>query len=352
MAFLKNIIRGGDGSSYFSEKTKKVAIAFIIVIIVISYGLFFYLQNATENDIKNSLIEQQRQRQIESTKAISQSIGSNLDSIVARLQMLASSVNLQRGQSSDNNTRTLLEEIYHQITAVTPVDRLFILDKDNIVKMNIVPKGENTFVSANVSSLSWVKEATTDKKNSMPFFSNGYVGLDNKYRIVLTYPIINRQTGEYFGLVGVAIPTETFFAHYGNIHDVNSQFLAVFDRNATYLAVGIKDLVGKNFFGEFTQKFINYNPVLNNLTRNLFAGNNGYDVYDYGRGERLTTQFPVFINGVAKYFVQVVTPTQQIHSQIDGVLLTQRIETFTLLAGTTAAIVVLIIFLLKWSNTL
>lgn len=48
-------------------------------------------------------------------------------------------------------------------------------------------------------------------------------------------------------MVGVAIPTQIFFAHYGNIHDVNSQFLAVFDRNATYLAVGIKDLVGKNF---------------------------------------------------------------------------------------------------------
>ena len=111
-------------------------------------------------------------------------------------------------------------------------------------------------------------------------------------------------------------------------------------------------MVGKNFFGEFTQKFINHNPVLNNLSRILFAGNNGYGVYDYGRGERLTTQFPVLINGVAKYFVQVVTPTQQIYSQINDVLFTQRIETFTLLAGTTAAIVVLIIFLIKWSNTL
>jgi hypothetical protein len=120
----------------------------------------------------------------------------------------------------------------------------------------------------------------------------------------------------------VAIPTEIFFAHYGNIHDVNSQFLAVFDRNATYLAVGIKDLVGKNFFGEFTQEFINYNPVLNNLSRNLFVGNDGYGIYDYGRGERLTTQFPIFINGAAKYFVQVVTPTQQIYSQINAVLLT------------------------------
>jgi signal transduction histidine kinase len=128
--------------------------------------------------------------------------------------------------------------------------------------------------------------------------------------------------------------------------------LAVFDRNATYLAVGIKDLVGKNFFGEFTQEFINYNPVLNNLSRNLFVGNDGYGIYDYGRGKRLTTQFPIFINGAAKYFVQVVTPTQQIYSQINAVLLIQRTETFILLAGTTVATVVLIIFLIKWSNTL
>jgi hypothetical protein len=80
---------------------------------------------------------------------------------------------LQRGQLANNNTRTLLEEAYHQITAFTPVDRLFILDKDNIVKINIVPKGENTFVGTDVSSLSWVKEATIDKKNSMPFFLMG-----------------------------------------------------------------------------------------------------------------------------------------------------------------------------------
>ena len=350
MNFLRNIIKGSN--RLFGEKTKKIAIVSIALVLTVSYGLFFYLQTITENDIKNSLIQQQRQRQIESTKAISQNIGSDLDSIMARLQMLARSAELQGGQFSDNNTRTLLEEVYHQIIAITAVDRLFILDKNNIVKMNIVPKGENTFVGSNVSALSWVKGATGDKKNSIPFFSNGYVGLDNKYRIVLTYPIIDKQTGEYFGLVGVAIPTEIFFAHYGNIHDVNSQFLAVFDRNATYLAVGIKDLVGKNFFGEFTQEFINYNPVLNNLSRNLFVGNDGYGIYDYGRGERLTTQFPIFINGAAKYFVQVVTPTQQIYSQINAVLLTQRTETFTLLAGTTVATVVLIIFLIKWSNTL
>jgi signal transduction histidine kinase len=349
--FLKNIIKG-ENRLFAREKTKRIAIISIILILVISYSLFFYLQTITENDIKNSLIEQQRQRQIESTKAISQNIGSDLDSIMARLQMLASSVNLQQGQLSENNTRTLFQGVYDQITAITPVDRLFILDKNNIVKLNIVPTGENTFVGSDLSSFNWVKEATADKKNSNPDFSNGFVGLDKKHRIAITYPIINVETREYFGIVGVAIPTQTFFAHYGNIHDVNSQFLAVFDRNATYLAVGVKELVGKNFFGEFTQKFINHNTVLNNLSKNLFAGNEGYGVYDYGRGERLTTQSPIVVNGAAEYFIQVVTPTRQIYSQIDNVLLTQRIETFTLLAGITAAIVILIIFLIKWNNTL
>lgn len=199
MNFLRNIIKGSN--RLFGEKTEKIAIVSIALVLTVSYGLFFYLQTITENDIKNSLIQQQRQRQIESTKAISKNIGSDLDSIMARLQMLARSAELQGGQFSDNNTRTLLEEVYHQIIAITAMDRLFILDKNNIVKMNIVPKGENTFVGSNVSALSWVKGATGDKKNSIPFFSNGYVGLDNKYRIVLTYPIIDKKTAEYWGAV-------------------------------------------------------------------------------------------------------------------------------------------------------
>jgi uncharacterized membrane protein YfhO len=96
MNFLRNIIKGSN--RLFGEKTKKIAIVSIALVLIVSYGLFFYLQTITENDIKNSLIQQQRQRQIESTKAISQNIGSDLDSIMARLQMLARSAELQGGQ--------------------------------------------------------------------------------------------------------------------------------------------------------------------------------------------------------------------------------------------------------------
>ena len=82
MVFLKNAIN-------IFGTTKTIGVIWIIAIIAISYGLFFYLQNATESNIRNSLFEQQKQRQVDSTKAISERISSDLDSIMSRLQGLA-----------------------------------------------------------------------------------------------------------------------------------------------------------------------------------------------------------------------------------------------------------------------
>jgi hypothetical protein len=334
--------------SRLSGKVKELGTISVILIVVTSYALFSYLQYTTENNIKNRLFDQQKQSQFESTKALSEHISSDLGSVMARLPGLANSAYLQNGQVSDNKTKRLMEESYHQINSTA--DRLFILDKNNILKINMVPDGQKSFIGTDISFIDWVRETQTKHK---PVFSNGYVGLDGNYRIGLAYPIVNRETGEYNGLIGAVIPTESFFAHYGNIHDIYSQFLVVFDKNATLLAVGAsKTLVGKNFFGGGTQRFVHHNQILNDLTRSLLDGNSGSGVYDYGRGERLNTYYPIFLNGKPTYFVQGVTPTASIYSKVNEVLSTQRLETFSLLAGTTAAIIVLIIFLMKWTGTL
>ena len=110
--------------NFSDRKTKELAIIFIISIIVISYGLFFYLQNNTERNIRNSLFEQQKQRQIESALAISQHIGSDLDSIMARLQDLANSAYLQEGDLSSNTTKKSMQQMYVQMANITKVDRL------------------------------------------------------------------------------------------------------------------------------------------------------------------------------------------------------------------------------------
>ena len=53
-----------------------------------------------------------------------------------------------------------------------------------------------------------------------------------------------------------------------------------------------------------------------------------------------------------KYFGFVVTPTSTIFSQIDNVISMHMIEIFTLLAGFTITVAVLVVFLIKWNTNL
>jgi signal transduction histidine kinase len=66
----------------------------------------------------------------------------------------------------------------------------------------------------------------------------------------------------------------------------------------------------------------------------------------------LKTGHPIFVGSKPEYFVFIITPTSTIFSQINEVISIQRIEIFSLLAGITAAVVVLIIFLMKWNTSL
>jgi len=331
-------------------RVKKIGIISVILISIVSYGLFFYLQNINGQNIRESIFNSQLDRQSESTRTITQHIGSDLRLLESMLQDLADSSYLQQGYLSGDKTAKLVEEKFDQLNTVTKVDGLFIADDQDVITLHKVPKGLRSFVNINISSRDYV----TQTKNTLkPVFSDGFEWIDGKYKIAITYPIINRDTGKYLGLVAAEIPTVEFFENYGNVHDINSQFLVAYDKNANLLAVGAsKDLVGKNFFGEFTQKFVNHNAILNNLTRDLQGGKEGFAVYDYGRGERLNTQSPILVGPNPAYFIQIVTPTASIYSQVNSILFTEGIKLFSLIAGTTAAIIVLVFVLSKWNSSL
>jgi hypothetical protein len=49
---------------------------------------------------------------------------------------------------------------------------------------------------------------------------------------------------------------------------------------------------------------------------------------------------------------KLVTPTEQIYSNVEDVLFSEGLKMFSLLAGTMAAIAVLIVFLIRWSKIL
>jgi len=329
------------------DKVKKIGIISVILILSLSVGLLIYNQSITEESVRDRFIEEEKERQLESTKSISNHIQSDLNLVITMLDGLATSKYFQEGDLMGTEPETLLKEKYFGYSDI--VNRLFVIDKDGVVRMSLAPRGTETFLGQDFSLRNWVK----DTKTNLSLTLSGGFERQGIYREFITYPIVDRESNEYIGMVGAAIPTEPFFAKYGNVELGDRQFLVAFDRSGTILANGAdKKLMGQNYFGDYVQDFINRNTILNNLTHALLMGNSGYAIYDYGRGERLTTQSPIIIGDRPEFFIQIVTPTDQIHSQIRHVISDENIKMITLFTSTFAAVVVLIILLAKWNNTL
>jgi signal transduction histidine kinase len=326
----------------------KIGIVSVISIVIFSFALFYYIQTVTEANLKNSIMADQIDRQRIAAKSLSQNIGSDLSLVMAVLDGMANSMYIQAGNIYDtNDTNELIKQKYGLIDDI--IDKIFVLDKNDIVTTGVSGAGMDKYLGADFSQREWVKDTRQYQK---PVFSKGFERL-GIFSIYISVPIINKQNGQYVGLIGASIPTERFFARYGNVHDINTQFLVAYDKNGTILAVGAdRNLVGKNFFGSTVQDLVGHNKILNNLTRTLIKGNPAFGIYDYGRSERINTGEPIFVGNKPIYFIQVVTPTKAIFSKVSETLFTERVKGYSLLIAVFASVGILVIFLLKWSNTM
>jgi hypothetical protein len=107
------------------------------------------------------------------------------------LDGLENSIYLQQGELGVDKTRKLVQEKYNKFNSI--IDRLFILNKDDIMTLSLAPMGSHTFLGVDFSFRDWVKET---KITLSPVFSNGYERY-GAYRVFITIPIINRDTGKY-----------------------------------------------------------------------------------------------------------------------------------------------------------
>ena len=325
----------------------KIGIISVISIVIFSFALFYYMQTLTENNVRSSLLTEQVDRQQAASRSLSQHIGSDLSLVMTVLDGLTNSAYMQGGDINSDKTNQLIQEKFNLIDDI--IDKIFVLDKNDVVTTSLSQFGRDQSLGSDFSQREWVKEVRRDLE---PVFSKGFER-QGIYTVYIVVPIINRDDNRYMGLVGASIPTEKFFARYGNVHDINSQFLVIFDKNGTILAVGAdRALVGKNFFGTIVQNFVEHNEILNNLTRTLLKGKSAYAIYDYGRSERVNTGQPILVQNEPIYFLQIVTPTKVIFSKISDTLFTERLKSYSLLIAVFASVGVLLIFLLKWNNTM
>jgi signal transduction histidine kinase len=342
----------------FQRNLPKIGIILVISIIALSYGLYFLFQDTAENDIKERLFEQERQQLLDANKAISQNIISDLDSILTKLKVVAVSPYIQEEEDTQawNKSAPLVQEMYDETKKlVGKTDGMFVIDKSGIIRVNALTeqeqKRQNTFVGTNISHREYVSQAKTTHE---PVFSTSLFSLDGVYRMFIAYPILNGKTNEYMGLVSASIPTVDFFSRFGNVYDVQSQYLIALDRNANYLTHGNRELIGTNFFEEATQNSSTSGAALNRLVDRVLSSESGYAVYNSAEGERLATAYPVSVYGERppSYAVLITTTTSQIYSQIENILLGQRIETFALLGIITVAVIIFTVFLFKWNSSL
>jgi signal transduction histidine kinase len=75
-------------------------------------------------------------------------------------------------------------------------------------------------------------------------------------------------------------------------------------------------------------------------------------IYKFKNEERLNTGYSVLLEGIPHFSLFVITPTSNIYSKINEIILTERLQMFSLIAGIAAAITILTLFLVRWNSLL
>ncbi|HEU4446812.1 MAG TPA: sensor histidine kinase [Nitrososphaeraceae archaeon] len=317
-----------------------------ILIFSLAFGLYFFSRGSAEDSIRELLFEQQKQEQIENTQSLSNRIESDLDRVVMRLELLAREPGLQKGELTSQETSTLLKQADTYINSrITPIDTLGLLNSSNIL-VNISPDEFRSYIGLDRSQTGYVEEVN---KSWQPYISSGFAGALGRYIIAIGVPITNLETGSHVGIIATAPLTTKFFERYGNILNVNAQFIVALDRDGKYLTAAPPELVGKDFFGEEVQNLMNGNPDVYRLYENAVrSGEPGSAVFDAGFGERFATAYPVVYGPQGQIMTVILsTPTAAIYSEIENALFVQKLQTIIILIAATSAISALIFFILR-----
>jgi basic membrane lipoprotein Med (substrate-binding protein (PBP1-ABC) superfamily) len=130
-------------------------------------------------------------RQIKSTKSISQNIGSDLRLVTPMLQDLADSIYLESEMLSGDKVGKILDEKFNQLNSVTRVDSLLITDKEDIITTYKASQGLETFVNIDISFNEYKKET---KKSLQPVYSDAdikfivFTGLVKSKNVASIFP--------------------------------------------------------------------------------------------------------------------------------------------------------------------
>jgi signal transduction histidine kinase len=240
-----------------------------------------------------------------------------------------------------------------------------------VVIESYAPPGEDTFIGLDLSFRDYVNKT---KETRLPVYSDLFKGADGVNRITITYPIFNKTdyfgqdmriarsadstpnkttiSDTYLGLVAASVPVSQLFERYGNIFNVDSQYLVGYDKNGSIMVSPRTEYIGKNYLNPEIQQVIGNNGVYNGIISNLINGKPDQGMYTTDLGERYNTAFPIMADNNSVYGLSLVTPTKSIYEDINEVMRNDRIQSALLFTTMSAGVLIIILILRNWSKDL
>ena len=335
-----------------AAKSRPTRFAIVVVALIVGFALgsSIYYQSVNEQNIRAALFEEQRIRQTQNMEGLERQINSELESIAGRLQGIANSNYIQGGELSGNGTASLLAENYLPIR--DSVGSIFILDRNDVVTSII--SADDDGVENRVGLSHFGKDYVSEARSKLsPVLSRSYADSNNASHVIMSYPVIQRERGEYLGLVAASIPIQQILGGLGSPYITESERVIATDKSGTFVLADDQTLIGKDFHSREVLQELNNPDDFQNLFSLALNGQHGSVVVDglYQR-ERLLVAYPVNLREEPVFVVVGSTPTEGIYSKIEDIVFAQRIQTIALVSAIAAAIAVLIYFLARWSETL
>jgi signal transduction histidine kinase len=340
------------------EQTKN-SLLYISCAVIITYGVFLYLQNSYQDTLTKTIVEEQKGRQEYLATSVARNIQSDLDSILQRINNLALSPFFNFKNSIEKEPlENKLRETLLSINQIIPVDELFIVFKNHF--MLVTNTGSSKVEVSDLSSFSssndnyfnkFLNQSIVEQKT---LFSYGYKDENNVTRVTLTTPIFKEDNHEYLGFVGTSTPAAHLIGHYGNIDDQTKQRFVFYDKNSTILVAASNNSIGTRFFSNQTQKGlpISEKATINELFQKVLSGQMHTAEYSTGQGARLVTGSPINIEGRPTYFLNVITPLTQILSPINELTNKALLLNIILILAFTLSVLYLVWNLMSWGNKL
>lgn len=310
----------------------------LLALIVISIAIIgFYINDYTKSNIRQTLIEEQTDIQMVITKSLAASVSSEFQRLLMDMKTISESTQVQHSLT-DKDTINYLSNRWNDINSVTKISDIFLTDK-SLTVVSQVNDQRFRLVGLNLENIQ-----SSNELMLKPGYSGEIISSDGIYRVLVSSPIIDSNTGQFIGIVFAIVEPSEIISKYIGIYQISISSIGIFDENQKILFADNRDLLGKEFTGYFAQRYFGENLEQNSHYQRVFSGNIEAFVYDDHRdGEVISTGTPISIEEKNRLFFIVTTPVKQILENIESNLFVEDLKNNLILFVITILFVVIIL---------